>query len=273
MKNIVTITKQTLQEALSKKVFITFFIISTVVLAIFIFLAITLGLDQIQGFVRDEGGEIINLRERIVTGIRVAISGTLFIIGLFISIFAVSGFIPDMQERGNIDLLLSKPIARYELILGKYFGGIIIVFLNIAYVTMGIWLLLGLKFDAWSGYFLLTILTTTFTFAIWYSMEILVGLFTRSSFLAIIICLVFFYVLAPILESRVQWLPFFESSILDSISTGLYYFLPLSSQFANITTELSQGKDLTYTHPIWFGFLFLSLNIGASILYFRKKDY
>ena len=88
---------------------------------------------------------------------------------------------PIMLEKGNIDLLLSKPMSRTQLLLGKYLGGILVVFINIAFLIIGTWIIISLKFSYWNFNFTFVIIVITFTFAVLYSVVVLFGILFRSS--------------------------------------------------------------------------------------------
>jgi ABC-2 type transport system permease protein len=201
MKNILIITKITLREAFSRKIFIAFAGISTFVLLLFTILSITISLDDFGDAFKVQG-EAVRISENIAEILKLIIVTPLFGGGLFLSIFSASSFIPHMLEKGNIDLLLSKPISRAQLILGKFLGGNLVVLLNIAYLVTGIWLLIGLKFGEWAPSFFLTILSISFAFATIYALIILIGILSRSSVLAMMISYLIFFILSPVLSNR-----------------------------------------------------------------------
>src|SRR5690606_13420285 len=63
------------------------------------------------------------LIENVLLNLQLAIVSPLTSLCLLLAIFSSASFIPVMLEKGNIDLLLSKPVSRSELLWGKYFGG------------------------------------------------------------------------------------------------------------------------------------------------------
>jgi len=148
MKNILLITLFTLREALARKIFVIFFIVSSLVIAGF---GIGFALFDYSSYVQIKIGKLTEqaILAEILNGIKGMIVGPLFAGGLLLSIFSTAGIISYLLEKGNIDLFLSKPISRTQLILGKYFGGITIVFINVAYAIIGLWFLIGFKFDSW----------------------------------------------------------------------------------------------------------------------------
>lgn len=272
MDNILTVAKFTIREALSRKIIITFFAISTFVILVFAGLFAFVSIeDLIQ--VSNKNDPMMNVSAELVKGLKLFIVAPLFGGGLFLSIFSASSFIPNMLEKGNVDLLLSKPIARWQLIIGKFVGGVLIVFLNIAYLILSIWLLIGIKFAIWDLTFLYSILTISFAFAVLYSLIILIGILTQSSVLAMMLSYLIFFILSPILNARDNISLFINNSVFNSIMDVLYYIVPQTSELGSITTELSMGYGISSIQPFIFSSIFLVLILYLSIIIFGKKDF
>lgn len=112
---------------------------------------------------------------------------------ILIAVIVTAFFIPNMLQKGSIDLLLVKPITRVTLLMFKYLGGLAFVLINALVAIMGVWLVIGLRTGIWTWSFPLSALIITFFFAILYSVSTLFGVLTRSSVLAIFMtCLVWF---------------------------------------------------------------------------------
>lgn len=272
MKNILTISQLTVREALSRKIFITFTAISAFILILFgIFFASVSTEEMID--VINQNPESSTYLENLVKFFKVLIVLPLYGGGLFLSIFSSSSFIPHMLEQGSIELLLSKPVSRAQIILGKFTGGVVIVFLNLAFLIIGIWFLLGLKFGVWDANIMWTIFTITFAFGTLYAMMILLGIVTRSSLLAMMVSYMIFFILSPILEARENLYTFIESKFIQTILDVLYYIIPQTSDLGRITSDLAASGELFDSQPIFISIVFIILNLGLSIFIFSKKDY
>jgi ABC-type transport system involved in multi-copper enzyme maturation permease subunit len=272
MKNTWIITKFTLQEAFARKNFITFFAVST--LAILIILAIFASTDLTNyTFVANSAGPSFDLRKEVAKFFRVMVILPLFGGGLFLSIFSVSSFIPNMLEKGNIDVFLSKPISRTELLLGKFFGGILVVFINVLYLVFAIWVMTGAKFASWDSSFLLSVFSITFAFMVLYAMIILIGVLTQSSVLAMMMSYLIFFILSPLLEARKTWGVIVHNDFVKSLIDMLYYIIPKTSEMGTITKELALGNQVQNFQPVFSSFLFMILTLVLGIFIFNKKDY
>ncbi len=115
---------------------------------------------------------------------------------LLISTIITAFFIPNMLRKGTVDLLLVKPISRPVLLLHKYIGGLIFIFLNTVVAVVGIWLVLGLRTNMWGTGFLLSIFVLTFQFALYYAVSTLFAVLSRSPIVAILMTCLFWFVFA-----------------------------------------------------------------------------
>lgn len=106
--------------------------------------------------------------------------------GLLFAVVVTGSFVPEMLQKGRIDLLLSRPVGRATLLLSKYGGGLLYVLINAAYLVGGCWLGLSLRTGTWNPAFLLTIPVLTFVFAVLYAFSVWIGVLTRSALVAIL---------------------------------------------------------------------------------------
>ena len=65
------------------------------------------------------------------------------VFGLFIAIFIGIGLVSKEVERRSIYALLAKPISRTQFIIGKYFGLVLTLVVNVAVMTAALYLVLA----------------------------------------------------------------------------------------------------------------------------------
>lgn len=111
------IARQTVREALRRRVMWIFLVIGVFLIA----------LGPVFGFLNPRDSQVV-LKSLGLAAILLA--------GLFITIVTCIYLIPVEIERRTIYTVLSKPVQRYEFVLGKFLGGFTTVFVNIA--AMGI---------------------------------------------------------------------------------------------------------------------------------------
>ncbi|MCL5030268.1 MAG: ABC transporter permease [Bacteroidetes bacterium] len=271
MKNIWIMTWFTLREALARKVFIFFLTISAVVLVI---MAVVLGLSDKASFTMNVSGGNMQFTNPI-NMIEMMIVSPLSGLCLLLAIFASASFVPIMLEKGNIDLLLSKPVSRDQLLWGKYFGGILVVLINIAFLVIGVWMIISIKFSYWDFSFLTIILVITFTFAVLYSIIVLLGVTSKGSTLGMMVAYFIYIILSPLLYlGKDKLLVFIQSDFIKSLIKGAYYVVPKTQELmGQITKDLASGKGIEDYQPILTSLAFLILTMGISISIFRKKDF
>ena len=93
------------------------------------------------------------------------------IFGLFIAVFIGIGLVSKEVERRSIYSLLSKPVERYQVVLGKYLGLVLTLAVNLAVMAAAIYIVLaGMRWlegpDITAG-LEAPLLSAAFTFALW----------------------------------------------------------------------------------------------------------
>ena len=273
MKNMWVITLFTLREAMARKVFLFFAGISALVLICSILIFSFVDTDSFNSMMM-HSNEKMMMRD-LVTGIEMLIVNPLSGLCLLLAIFASASFVPNMLEKGNIDLLLSKPISRNQLLLGKYFGGLLVVFLNIFFLVVGVWLIISFKFSYWDFSFLSVIFIVTFTFAVLYSAIVFFGVISRSSIPGMMVAYFIFIILSPVLLLYKEKLkPVISGDLLKTVLDGIYFIIPKTAELmGEITLKLASGRSVDNYQPVLTSLLFLIFMLGISIFIFRKKDF
>lgn len=113
------------------------------------------------------------------------------LLGIFIGIIVTSPMVPEMFQVGSLHLLLSKPISRTWLLIAKFIGGTGFIFLNVAYLLIGFYFLVGIRLGFWNSGILACIPLIVFVFMIFYSVSMLTGLIWRNSIVSIVMTALF----------------------------------------------------------------------------------
>ncbi len=198
---------------------------------------------------------------------------------LLFGIFGIAGLIPGMLEKGTIDLFLSKPLARAELLMARALGAVSGIGLNLAYFFFGIWFIFGLKLGVWHWGFLSSVLYVIYTFVCFFSVVTLVGLITRSAGFSIMLAFVF-SIISWGLELREKGLyMLWDNGIYHRLLDALYYLTPqLNSMLENSTRVVG---NLPYIPnpaefsimPFVYSFVSTCFLYFLSAWYFSRQDY
>jgi len=273
MNNIFQIILFTIREALARKVFIFFGAIILLALGGTLLVFLLVDIDTLTSMANQSGQNY--MMQEIVNSLELLIVTPLANLGLLLAIFSSSSFVPVMLEKGNIDLLLSKPISRTQLILGKYLGVVFFVFLNIFFFVFGVWLIISIKFGYWDASFLTLSFVITFAFSVLYALILLFGVMTKNSILGMMVAYFIFLILSPLLLLYNEKLnEFVTNEIVSTILDGFYFIVPQTAEImGRIMIDLAMGKGIANFQPIITSFLFLILVVIFSVFLFRKKDF
>jgi ABC-type transport system involved in multi-copper enzyme maturation permease subunit len=210
--------------------------------------------------------------ESVVLPLESSLAGGLITGIVLLGIFATAGIIPNALEKGSIDLYISKPLARWEFLLGKFAGAVAVIGANTAYFITLAWLIVGLRLGVWNGAFLMSILTITCMFACIYALVLFLGLLSRSSALTIIVVFVYLFVIAEILEGREGFLyRFVTNQGMRAAIDTVYYILPQIPAVRNAVI-----KQIAHQTMDWVPFAQSFATAGALYLFgtylFKKRD-
>jgi ABC-type transport system involved in multi-copper enzyme maturation permease subunit len=182
-----------------------------------------------------------------VAQLQASMAGGLFTGIILFGVIATAGVIPDSLEKGIVDVYLSKPIGRWELLLGKALGAVAAIFVNIAYFIGVMWLVLALKIGIWSPAFLLAGLVMTFIFACLYSVSGALGAISRSTVIAILGTYVYLLIVAPLLQNREGTFYLLSSnSVYRTVVDAVYYLLPQLGAMQEEATKLIVQKPIRW---------------------------
>ncbi len=102
-------------------------------------------------------------------------------VGLILALVWTAAFLPDFLQPGNAAVLFAKPVPRWTLLTGKYFGVVVFVAFQAALFVGGTWLALGLRTGFWLPGYLLAVPILVIHFAIVYSFSAFLAVCTRST--------------------------------------------------------------------------------------------
>jgi len=266
--------RDTFREALARKIFWVLFGLSALLIIFFLFL---LRIDIVAGatatvslFGRQGPGDA-NV-DRLVRGVYGGIATFLYTWGMFLAVFASAGLVPSVLEPGRIELLLSKPLSRTHILLGRFAGNVLVVLLNTTFLVLGVWTILGVKTGIWSAGFLIAIATTTFIFAVLLAVVVLIGVWLESAAAATMIT-VALMIISPILAQTSLMMRLLSSEWSRNLWRVLYYALPKVYEVGKMTLDAIQSRTFGGYTPIWTSALFGAVMLGAALALFARRDF
>ena len=210
---------------------------------------------------------------RLVQLFEATAAGGLFLGVIVFGVFATAGIIPDTLERGIVDLYLSKPIARWQLLLGRTLGAIAVMLANVLYFIGGLWLIMGARLGVWNTPFLLSAFTLTLVFSALYSVVVFLGVATRNTAIAIIGAFLYLIGVAALLYHRESFLFLFSSNtVYRGFFDVLYALLPQTSAMQDAVKQQIMNLPMDWKpfaqSVLSSAAIFLC---GACVL--RKRDF
>lgn len=198
------------------------------------------------------------------------------IFGLLMATFIGVGLVSKETGRRTIQNILSKPVRRFEFIIGKYLGLMLTLVVNTAIMAAGFYLALYYVERHLGRADLLLLEAIHFILP---QFALVVGLALLFSCISTPILSAFFtfclYVVGNFLGD-IRWLGHKSgSAIFGSITTLLYYLLPNFSNFQVISQSAHGSAVPSYllTSGSLYALLYVIILICASILIFEEQEF
>lgn len=275
----------TLRELMAKKIVLGLFVVATLVWG---FLALALQLDVVDGSlegvrffgqspdVEVEGDEEATralgedpLRFLVVTA-EAVVAGAAYWVGILLALFATGGLVASMMERGQIDILLSKPLSRAEILAGRLLGVGLVTGLLFVYLLGMVWLVMSLKSGVWNPRFLLAIGVVFVMFAVVYGIVTAVSTWTASAPLAFVVTL------GALFATLVLAIPGLSSLAAPwgPAAEALHALLPRFPAVGGaILPELARGRPVASWIPLVSSLAFGAVVYGVAFWLFARKDF
>jgi ABC-type transport system involved in multi-copper enzyme maturation permease subunit len=276
--------QEVFREAAARWVLIAYFTLSSLFIVIF---ALGVNLDVVNGALAgarlfgqsvDVGGRSIEI-DRLVLGFESGFSAFLYLVGTFLALFATAHLVPRLQEKGTIDLHLSRPVGRVALLLSRYAGGLLLAAANLLYLIGSMWLIVVWKTHVFHPRFLLSGLVILFAVATLLAFAFLIGVITSSTGVSLMTTYAVFF-LSAILVARERIAAAVSTETAARIVKGLYWILPKTAELGQATVALVAGKetperlaDVHYLAVYGSTAVFGAAALALSAFLFSRKDF
>jgi ABC-type transport system involved in multi-copper enzyme maturation permease subunit len=168
--------------------------------------------------------------------------------GTLLALVWTAGFVPEFLQPANATVLLSKPIPRWVLLMGKYLGVLAFAGFQVTFFIVGTWLALSLRTGFWVNNYLWGIPLLLLQFAAVYSVSVFLAICTRSTSACVIGSVAFWFLCWGMnygrhcllaLESAV---PPLHSVLLRLVEAG-YWVLPKPADFGMVLHRVLDAGD------------------------------
>ncbi len=269
----IALIQDTFREAFARRVMWGFFGCCTILL---LFLLFIMRIDVVAGSLATVNifGRTMPTTElqNLVPQAQSVIAMILYFAGMALAVFASAGMISAVFEPGRIELLLSKPVSRTHLLLGRYVGNLLVVAANILYLVLGSWLIFGVKTGVWGPGFVLSSVFTIFIFAVLLALIALVGVLWESAAVAIMATFALM-IITPILAQKSTIERLLSSEWSRDVVRVLYYTLPKTSDISVIVRDVILGRPVQSWMPIWSTALFGAVALALALWRFERRSF
>ena len=282
MRALAASVEEVFREAAARWTLIAYFALSTLFILLF---ATAVNLDIVNGALAGAKlfGQSVDLPhgavdiDRLVLGFESGFSGFLYLVGTFLALFATAHLVPRLQEKGTIDLYLSRPVGRVPLLLSRYTAGLLLAAANLLYLIGSMWLIIVWKTHVVHGRFFLAGLSILFTIATLLAFAFLVGVVTSSTGVSLMATYAIFF-FSAILAAHDKISAAMSKEWAAKLVEGLYWVFPKTAQLGRATVAHVAGNQAfrgvgdmnllaVYGSTALFGLAALTL---ASWLFSRK---
>lgn len=196
------------------------------------------------------------------------------LIGLIIIIFNGTRLVYDEIEKKTIYIYASKPIKRWEFILGKFLGlTAVFLIVTVAFAVLGFLFLMLLHIPV-KGQYVLSLFFSLLELMILLSVTMFFSSFSATPILTGVFAFVIYFAghLAPDIY---QYSLMAKNQMVRVMVRIIYYVLPNLSYY-NITKEVTHNIPISASqiyYVISYALLYIVLMMVFSILIFEKKEF
>ena len=206
--------------------------------------------------------------------------------GLFIAVFIGIGLVSKEVERRSIYALLAKPITRAQLVVGKFFGLVLTLAVNIGVMALALYLVLtymswGVAPEVrrvWDAPALdPAILKAVFLILVELTLVTAVALFfsTFSSPMLSAALTFGLYIVGHFSGDLRNFQTVVDSPVAAQVARGLYWVLPNLSQF-DIKSDVVHGIHVPLGYlamTTGYAALYIAMLLAISALVFSRRDF
>ena len=248
MKALVANIEDVFREAAARWTLLAYFFLSTIFIVIFSF---AINLDIVDGALAgaklfgrevEMGNNEISI-EKLVLGFETGFSGFLYLLCTFLAIFATAHLVPRMQEKGTIDLYLSRPVGRVKLLLSRYLAGLLLAASNVIYLMASVWAIVAWKTGVMNGRFLLAGSIIMLVIATLLAFAFLIGVMTSSTAVSIMTTYGIF-IFSAALVGHENYAAAVSKQWQANVINGLYWIFPKTAELAQAVVAFVGGAEM-----------------------------
>lgn len=200
----------------------------------------------------------------------------MFTVSMLLFIAVCAGYFPAMLATGAVDIVLSKPLSRLQIYLGKYLGGVALYTAAIAVFCLLLFVGIGLRTGIYPYRIFYGIPLLVFTAMLLYSILALIGTAGRSATMAMVTGYVFYIVVDSLINLILTAEPILRLLGLDSggsVIKVLRSALPNFSHLNDMALASLLNVPAFEIAPFAVALVWLLGCFGLGYWIFSQRDY
>ncbi len=191
---------------------------------------------------------------------------------LFLVLFAVTPLLTTYMDKGWVELLVSKGVPRWQIVIGRYAGGVVLLAIAL-FLIAGV---PGTYFSLRAGLSLpnlfgaLALLLLSFSAVL--ALMTLVAAFQVSPVIPIMVGFLQLAVSA-MLANRQALYSLFQSEWIRTSFDWSYNILPKNSELSNLASGFLANGAVESWWPVWSSGLFLLAALAAACWLIHRKSF
>jgi ABC-type transport system involved in multi-copper enzyme maturation permease subunit len=208
------------------------------------------------------------------------------VFGLFIAVFIGIGLVSKEVERRSIYALLSKPVRREELILGKYAGLVLTLVINVSVMALALYSVLsyydytitGIARERWEAPALDPNLLKAIAMILLELMLVTaIALFFSTFSTPMLSAVLTFglYIIGHFSADLKNFELVVESAPAAWMARALYYILPNLAPF-DVKADIVHGRAVSLGYMAWtagYAALYIGILLILSMVIFSRRDF
>ena len=194
------------------------------------------------------------------------------VFGALIAIFVGASLVYKEVDKRTIYTIISRPMHRYEFILGKYLGLVTLIALVTSVMTIVASVYIAFLGGTLDRVFYEAVLLIFWELLLVTALAVLVSTVTSPILGAIIVFSL--YVAGHATGILIDLPPHFEGAWAEKVMHALYYIIPNLSNF-NIRPEAANGVPVAGTYILWamvYGVIYTAMLLFLAAVAFEDKD-
>jgi len=194
------------------------------------------------------------------------------VFGTVIAVFIGIGLVSKEIDKRSLYSLLAKPVTRPQFLLGKYFGLLLTLAVNVAIMSLGLYLVLFYMTRSFEPQLLKAIYLIYWQLALVTALALLFSTFTSSVLSGVFTG--FLYVVGHFSADLKNFEAVVKSEFLPQVTHALYYALPNLRNF-DVKSRLVAGDPVPWAflgYSTAYGALYIAVILALAVVVFQRRN-